>query len=156
MIRKPWSSINQQASFTRGLLGTLLCLQNTHVSVFPYNTIIAWDANIHHKYKDIIITTFIIASWAYLQQSPTCTRVNNLDYMVIYLTPMAFWCWSCFALGRGLVNGSATFRSVCTLQIFMSPSRTYSRIAWKHSLMCFSLLCDLGSCALAMAPVLPQ
>src|SRR3954468_7959295 len=74
----------------------------------------------------------------------------------MYLTPMAFWCWSCFALGRGLVNGSATFRSVCTLQIFMSPSWTYSRIKWKRSLICFIFLCDLGSCALAMARVLSQ
>src|SRR5215203_5529799 len=95
---------------------------------------------------------FIIASWAYLQQSPTCTRVNNLDYIVRYLTPMAFWCWSCFALGRALVNGSATFRSVCTLQISTSPSSMYSRIEWKRSLICFSFLCDLGSFALAMAP----
>jgi hypothetical protein len=35
--------------------------------LFPVNTIIAWDVNIYHKHKYIIITTFIIASWAYLQ-----------------------------------------------------------------------------------------
>ena len=46
--------------------------------MFPVNTIIAWYVNIYHKYEDMIITYFIIASWAYLQQSPTCTRVNNL------------------------------------------------------------------------------
>ena len=39
---------------------------------------------------------------------------------------MDSWCWSCFARGRGLVNGSATFRSVCTLQIFASPRITHS------------------------------
>src|SRR4051812_45065276 len=36
--------------------------------MFPFNTIIAWYVNIYHKYEDIIITYFIIASWAYLQQ----------------------------------------------------------------------------------------
>ena len=35
---------------------------------------------------------FIIASRAYFLQSPTCTRVNNLDYTVMILTPMEFWC----------------------------------------------------------------
>ncbi len=30
---------------------------------------------------------FIIASWAYLQQSPTCTRVNNLVYICKDITP---------------------------------------------------------------------
>src|SRR4051812_11909608 len=42
--------------------------------------------------------------------------------MVIYRTPMAVWCWSCFALGRGLVNGSATFRSVCSSALGTTPS----------------------------------
>src|SRR3954464_9109950 len=53
-------SINQQASSTRGLLGTLLCLQNTQVLMFPVNTIIAWDVSIYHKHKDIIITTLLL------------------------------------------------------------------------------------------------
>ena len=35
---------------------------------------------------------FIIASRAYFLQSPTCTRVNNLDYIVMILTPMESWC----------------------------------------------------------------
>ena len=60
MIRKPRSSINQQANLTRGLLGTPLCLQNTQVLMFPVNTIIAWDVNIYHKHKDIIITTLLL------------------------------------------------------------------------------------------------
>ena len=60
----------------------------------------------------------MITSRAYFLQSPTCTRVSNLDYTVTILTPMEPWCWSCFALGRGLVNGSATFKDVCILQIF--------------------------------------
>ena len=69
--------------------------------MFPVNTIIAWDVNIHHKHKDIIITTFIIASWAYLQQSPTCTRVNNLVYICKDITPWPSGDLSCFAHGRG-------------------------------------------------------
>src|SRR4051812_16684690 len=60
MIRKPSSSINQQASLTRGLLGTLLCLQNTQVLMVPVNTIIACYANIYHKHKDIIITILLL------------------------------------------------------------------------------------------------
>ena len=71
-------------------------------------------------------------------------------------TPMEFWCWSCFALGRGLVNGSATFRSVCTLQISMSPSWIFSRMELKRRLMCLVFLWNLGSLARAIAPVLSQ
>ena len=71
-------------------------------------------------------------------------------------TPMEFWCWSCFALGRGLVNGSATFRSVCTLQISMSPFWTLSRMELKRRLICLVFLWNLGSLARAIAPVLSQ
>ena len=42
MIRKPQSSINQQASIIRGLLGTLTCLQITQVLMFSVNIIIAY------------------------------------------------------------------------------------------------------------------
>ena len=45
---------------TRGLLGTLLCLQNTQVLMFPVNTIIAWYVNIYHKCEDMIITTLLL------------------------------------------------------------------------------------------------
>src|SRR3954465_5871808 len=114
------------------------------------------NVKIYHKQKDIIITTLLLPLGHISNSLPLALESSNLDYMVIYRTPMAVWCWSCFALGRGLVNGSATFRFVCTLQIFMSPSWTCSRIAWKRSLMCFSFLRDLRSCALAMAPMLSQ
>ena len=60
MIRKPWPPINQQASLTRGLLGTPVCLQNTHALMFPLNTIIAWDVNIYHKHRDILITILLL------------------------------------------------------------------------------------------------
>ena len=43
------------------------------------------------------------------------TRVNNLVQITMWLTPKE---WSCFACERNLVNGSATFRAVCILQIF--------------------------------------
>ena len=104
---------------------------------------------------------FIIASRAYFQQPPTCTRVNNLVHIAMWfntnihiciwltpivhivmwltpkgftrvnnlvhiamwLTPMESWYWSCFARERGLVNRSATFRSVCIFQISMSFPR---------------------------------
>ena len=95
---------------------------------------------------------FIIASRAYFQQSPTCTRVNNLVHIVMWLTltghiamwPTSkeftsvtklvhitmwlrlneFWGLIMFCLWeRFLVNGSATFRSVCTSQISMSSCR---------------------------------
>jgi hypothetical protein len=42
MVTQPWLSINQQASLTRDLQGTLLCLQNTQVLMFPLNTILPW------------------------------------------------------------------------------------------------------------------
>ena len=99
---------------------------------------------------------FIIASRAYFLQSPTCTRVNNLDYTVMILTPMEPWCRSCFARGRGLVNEFATFRSICILQISMSPSWTKSRMELKRLLMCLVLLWNLDSFAKAIAPVLSQ
>jgi len=72
------------------------------------------------------------------------------------VTPMESWCWSCFARGKGLVNGSATFRSVCILQISMSPSLTCSRMELKRLLMCLVLLWNLDSFAKAIAPVLSQ
>ena len=71
-------------------------------------------------------------------------------------TPIEFWCWSCFARGRGLVNGSATFKFVCTLQISMSPFWTFSRMELKRRLMCLVFLWNLGSLARAIAPVLSQ
>ena len=43
------------------------------------------------------------------------TRVNNLVHIAMWLAPKE---WSCFACERNLVNGSATFRVVCILQIF--------------------------------------
>ena len=103
-----------------------------------------------------INNNFIIESRAYFLQSPTCTRVNNLDYTVMILTPMVSWCWSCFARGRGLVNGSTTFSSICPLQSCMSPSLTWSRMELKHLLMCLVLLWNLDSFAKAIAPVLSQ
>ena len=80
--------------------------------------------NKHLSWYKEINNNFIIASRAYFLQSPTCTRVNNLDYTVMILTPMEPWCWSCFAHERGLVNGSVMFKSVCILQISMSPTCT--------------------------------
>src|SRR5438128_4235939 len=44
----------------------------------------------------------VIASRVYSQQSPTCTRDNQM-----YLIPIALVYISCFACGRGLINGSA-------------------------------------------------
>ena len=52
---------------------------------------------------NMLINHFIIASWAYSQQSPTCTRVNNLVYIFSIQHP-----WSLvlimFARGRGSVR----------------------------------------------------
>ena len=57
---------------------------------------------------NMLINHFIIASRAYSQQSPTCTRVNNLAYILLIQHP-----WSLthavsvlimFACGRGLVR----------------------------------------------------
>ena len=92
----------------------------------------------------------------YFLQSPICTRVNNLDYIVMILTPMESWCWSCFARERGLVNGSATFRSICILQISMSRSNTWWRMELKRLLMCLVFLWNLDSFAKAITPVLSQ
>ena len=58
----------------------------------------------------MIITKFIIASRAYFQQSPTCTRVNNL---VKHLTPIAFRCYSYALHVVNFINGSDMFMSMC-------------------------------------------
>ena len=54
----------------------------------------------------------IIASMAYFQQSPTCTRVNNLVNFK-HLTPMAFQCYSYALHVENFISGSDMFRSVC-------------------------------------------
>ena len=112
--------------------------------------------NKHLSWYEEINNNFIIASRAYFLQSPTCTRVKNLDYIVMILTPMEFWCWSCFSCGSVLVNMSATFTSICILQISMSPSNTWWRMELKRLLMCLVLLWNLDSFAKATAPVLSQ
>ena len=108
--------------------------------------------NKHLSWNKEINNNFIIASRAYFlqyfQQSPTCTRVNNLVHIAMWLTltchiamwPTSkeftsviklvhiimwfrlneFWGLIMFCLREVLVNGSAIFRSVCTSQISMS------------------------------------
>ena len=39
----------------------------------------------------MIINILLIASRVYFQQSPTCTRVNNLVHIAMWLTPNEFW-----------------------------------------------------------------
>ena len=73
----------------------------------------------------------VIASRAYSQQSPTCTRVNQM-----YLIPIALVCISCFACGRGLINEPATLASVAILHILTSPLLRISRIRWYRCSMC--------------------
>ena len=90
---------------------------------------------------------FIIASRAYFQQSPTCTRVNNLVHIAMWLTltghiamwPTSkeftsvtklvhiimwlrlneFWVWSCFSCERGFSQ------RVCNIQIRMYFANFY-------------------------------
>ena len=76
--------------------------------------------------------TFIIASWAYLQQSPTCTRVNNLVYIFSDLTPMASRCWSCFTRERGL-SKDLTLQVYLYLHLYASLILQWVRIT--HSPM---------------------
>ena len=68
---------------------------------------------------------FIIASRAYFQQSPTCSRVNNLVHITMWLQwiqhPSALII-SCLWESL-LVNGSGPFRSMCALQISTSSCR---------------------------------
>ena len=101
-----------------------------------------------------LVTTWqppVIASRAYSQQSPTCTRVNQM-----YLIPTALMCISCFACGRGLVNGSATLASVAIFHILTSPLLRIYRIRWYRRSMCLDFWCALGSLACAMAPLLSE
>ena len=58
--------------------------------------VIAWNINLITNMD--INNNIVIASRAYLLQTPTCTRVNNL-VNANALTPMAFWCKKCFACG---------------------------------------------------------
>ena len=96
--------------------------------------------NKHLSWYKEINNNFIIASRAYFLQSPTCTRVNNLVHIFMWWVHISMWLihkgftrvnnlvhiamwvtpkeWSCFACERSLVNGSATIRAVCILQIF--------------------------------------
>ena len=62
---------------------------------------------------------FIIASWAYLQQSPTCTRVNNLVYICKDITPWPSGAYHVLLMGEVLVNGSDTLRNVCIFAIHL-------------------------------------
>ena len=56
-----------------------------------------------------------IAMWPTLKGF---TRVNNIVHIAMWLTPKSNKVWSCFACERNFVNGPATFRAVCILQIF--------------------------------------
>ena len=96
----------------------------------------------------MIINNFIIASRAYFQQSPTCTRVNNLVNICSNLTPMAFWRWSCFARGRGLSKDLTLqvylYLHLCASLILQWVGITHSPMRW------FSILVswwDLNSSA---------
>ena len=71
---------------------------------------------------NMLINHFIIASRAYSQQSPTCTRVNNLVYIFSIqhswcLTLMESQCWSCL-LVEEVMSVS------CTIQFFMFFAKT--------------------------------
>ena len=60
---------------------------------FPLNHIFKNHSSYSIEYKHLIINmeinnTIIIASRAYFQQTPTCTRVNNLVCITSF-TPMA-------------------------------------------------------------------
>ena len=80
----------------------------------PVNTIIAWRINYYHKHE-MLINYFIIASRAYSQQSPTCTRVNNLVYIFSIQHP-----WSLSAdhvcLWKRFCPCSVLYSSLCPLQ----------------------------------------
>ena len=87
MVRKPWPSIDQRTTWsTRGLLGICcgLCIHTCITVSGQYNYNMnnrqlswTWKYNNNH---------FIIASRAYFQQSPPCTRVNNLVHITMWLT----------------------------------------------------------------------
>ena len=49
------------------------------------------------------------------------------------LTPMESRCWSCFARGRGLVNGSDTFRTVCFFKFLCLHRRPFHEWSWSVS-----------------------
>ena len=69
-----------------------LCLSMySQCIMFPVNTILAWIINIYHDIRKYNNNLFIIASRAYFQQSPTCTRVNNLVHITMWLTLNEFW-----------------------------------------------------------------
>ena len=72
---------------------------------------------------NMLINHFIIASRAYSQQSPTCTRVNNLVYIFSIqhswcLTLMESQCWSCLLVEEVL-------SVLCTIQFFMSFAKLW-------------------------------
>ena len=70
---------------------------------------LSWTLRYNNNY-------FIIASRAYLQQSPTCSRVNNLVYICKDITPWSSGAYHVLLTGEVSVNGSDTLRNVCILQ----------------------------------------
>src|SRR5664279_4851021 len=73
-----------------------------------------------------------------------------------YRIPIALVCATILGWGSGLVSGSATFASVCILQILISPDSTNCRIRWYLLSICLFFWCHLGSRACAIAPMLSQ
>ena len=71
----------------------------------------------------------LIASRAYLQQSPTCTRVPiNLVYNFCKSrTPIAFRCSSCLSRGRGLKSTNLP------LEICMCFATLLCHLVWHHT-----------------------
>ena len=70
-----------------------------------------------------INSTKIIASRAYFQQTPTCTRVSNLVYVASF-TPMVIQCYSFFPHGRGFIIRSDALKYVRILITFTKPIST--------------------------------
>ena len=69
--------------------------------------------------------TFIIASRAYFQQSPTCTRVNNL-VSVLALNTYGLPVSLVLRMWIRLPHGSDTFKSVCVfVYLCISTHRSF-------------------------------
>ena len=94
----------------KGLIGVFMFL---HVRMgFPLNLTFSVHSSYSIKHNTLIMKQmYFIVSWAYIQQSPTCTRNNNL--VILAQHPMALRCCSWYRLCPRICN----FRSVC---IFIS------------------------------------
>ena len=105
----------------------MFCLYIHTCTMFPINTITAWIINDYHEQRNIIITNLLLplghisnslplALESIIQFTSPCDSNESNTHIVMGSDHVLL-------VREVLVNGSETFRFVCSLQIFMSSYR---------------------------------